>query len=47
MFTVKQLMHTKDSSSIFSVLPTDTVIHALQVMADKNVGAVLVEGLLS
>ena len=42
MFNVKQLMQTKGSSSIFSVSPADTVFRALQVMADKNVGAVLV-----
>ena len=42
MLTVKQLTQTKGSSSIFSVSPADTVFRALQVMADKNVGAVLV-----
>ncbi len=42
MFTVKQLVKTKASNAIFSVAPSDTVFQALQVMADKNVGAVLV-----
>jgi CBS domain-containing protein len=42
MFTVKQLVQTKDSDVIFSVAPADTVFRALEVMADKNIGAVLV-----
>jgi CBS domain-containing protein len=42
MFTVKQLVQTKENDTIFSVAPADTVFRALQVMADKNVGAVLV-----
>jgi CBS domain-containing protein len=42
MFTVKQLLQIKKSDTVFSVSPADTVFRALQVMADNNVGAVLV-----
>jgi CBS domain-containing protein len=42
MFTVRQLVQAKENDVIFSVAPADTVYRALQVMADKNIGAVLV-----
>jgi CBS domain-containing protein len=42
MFTVKQLLKIKEIDEVFSVSPTDTVFQALQVLAEKNVGAVLV-----
>jgi CBS domain-containing protein len=41
MQTVNQLLHVK-GSQIFSVLPTDSVLHAIELMATRNVGALLV-----
>ncbi|MEZ5831004.1 MAG: CBS domain-containing protein [Dongiaceae bacterium] len=41
MTTVQQILDTK-GSDVHAVRPTDTVLHALQVMESKNVGAVLV-----
>jgi len=41
MRTVKELLHDK-GCSIWSVAPEDSVLDALKLMADKNVGAVLV-----
>ncbi len=41
MFTVKQLLQTK-GSNIWSIAPQASVYEALQMMADKNVGALLV-----
>jgi CBS domain-containing protein len=41
MQTVDQLLHVK-GSQIFSVLPTDSVLHAIEIMATRNVGALLV-----
>ena len=40
MRTVRQVL--RDKPAIFSVRPDDTVYHALQIMAERNVGAVLV-----
>jgi CBS domain-containing protein len=42
MITVKMLMDSKPDASMYSVGPTDTVYHALEVMAQANIGAVLV-----
>lgn len=42
MITVKQLMQAKAEAGNHVVAPNDTVYHALEVMAEKNVGAVLV-----
>lgn len=42
MITVRELMKVKGSDKSISVAPTDTVYRALQVMAEKNVGAVVV-----
>ncbi len=39
--TVGQLLDAK-GGSVWSITPTDTVYHALQVLADKNVGALVV-----
>ncbi len=41
MITVNQLLHTK-GTEVWCVAPDDTVLTALQRMADKNIGAVLV-----
>ncbi len=41
MNTVKQLLQTK-GSNIWSIVPQASVYEALQMMADKNVGALLV-----
>jgi CBS domain-containing protein len=38
--TVRNMLRGK--SSVYSVGPDDTVYHALRLMADKNIGAVLV-----
>lgn len=38
--TVRHMLRGKPA--IFSVKPDDTVLHALRLMADKNIGAVLV-----
>jgi CBS domain-containing protein len=42
MITVKMLMDSKKDTAMYSVSPTDTVYHALEVMAQANIGAVLV-----
>lgn len=42
MITVKDLLKRRGSSSSVSVSPTDTVYRALQLMAENNVGAVLI-----
>lgn len=42
MSTVRKLLQEKGESQIASVAATDTVFHALEVMAEKNTGAVLV-----
>ena len=42
MITGKMLMNVKKDTAIYSVSPTDTVYHALEVMAQANIGAVLV-----
>lgn len=39
--TVRGLLDTKQGE-VWSVKPDDSVLHALRVMADKNIGAVLV-----
>jgi len=41
MQTVNQLLRVK-GSQIFSVAPTDSVLHAIEVMADRHIGALLV-----
>jgi len=42
MFTVHQLMQEKGGEETFSVNPRATVYEALQMMADKNTGAVMI-----
>ncbi len=41
MTTVREILKSK-GDAVWSVAPTDTVLHALGVMAEHNVGAVLV-----
>lgn len=42
MISVKRLLEGKKMSHIISLRPENTVIEALQVMSDKNVGAIMV-----
>ena len=42
MRTVRDVLRVK-GSSVCSVKPEDTVYHALEVMAEKNIGAVIVK----
>jgi CBS domain-containing protein len=42
MPTVKDLLNTKGKQEVFSIAATETVYHALQVMAEKNIGALMV-----
>lgn len=42
MITVRQLMDMRSDNTAWSVTPKDSVYKALELMADKNVGAVLV-----
>jgi CBS domain-containing protein len=44
MFTIEDLIREKGDSGIYSILPDATVYEALKLMADKNLGAVLVIG---
>ena len=39
---IRQILQGKPQNAIFSVTSADTVYDALQLMADKNIGAVLV-----
>ncbi|MGO9425622.1 MAG: CBS domain-containing protein [Steroidobacteraceae bacterium] len=41
MQTVGQLLHVK-GGQIFSVAPTDSVLRAIEIMADRHIGALLV-----
>lgn len=42
MVTVKQLLQAKRDSETYSISPDASVFEALQLMAEKNVGAVMV-----
>lgn len=42
MVTVKQLLQAKSDSETYSISPEASVFEALQLMAEKNVGAVMV-----
>jgi len=42
MITVKDLIKKSGGSSTVTVTPTDTVYHALQLMAENDVGAVMI-----
>lgn len=53
MHTLQQILNQKDVNDIWSTTPTATVFEAIQVMADKRAGALLVmdgtklEGIIS
>ena len=53
MHTLQHILNQKQTNEIWSVLPTNTVFEAIQVMADKRAGALLVmdgvklEGIIS
>lgn len=42
MHTLQQILNQKETNDIWSVIPTATVFEAIQVMADKRAGALLV-----
>jgi CBS domain-containing protein len=42
MTTVKQLISVKSDSTNYAVAGTDTVLKALDIMADANIGAIMV-----
>ena len=42
MTTVAEILRTKGNSTIYSVSPSDTMLAALQLMAEKSIGALLV-----
>ena len=42
MTTVRDLMNAKENKETYAVSATETVYHAIEVMADANIGAVLV-----
>tara|TARA_B110000261_G_C13024015_1_gene333344 strand:+ start:141 stop:572 length:432 start_codon:yes stop_codon:yes gene_type:complete len=42
MHTLQQILKQKENDDIWSVPPTNTVFEAIQVMADKRAGALLV-----
>lgn len=42
MTTVAEILKSKSSSTVHCVRPEDSVLHALQLMADKGIGALLV-----
>ena len=42
MLTVRQLLSGKPQNTVYSVRPDQMVIEALDLMAGKNIGAVLV-----
>lgn len=42
MHTVQQILNQKQSELVWSVAPDDTVFSAIQLMADKHIGALLV-----
>jgi CBS domain-containing protein len=42
MITIRQLMDMRSDNTMWSVSPGDSVYKALELMAEKNVGAVLV-----
>jgi len=53
MATARDLLRSKIGKEVYSVSPDDTILEALKLMADRNVGAVLVivggkvEGIIS
>ena len=42
MTTVAEILRAKGNSTIYSVSPSDTMLAALQLMAEKSIGALLV-----
>lgn len=42
MTTVAEILRSKSSAQIYSVAPSDTILSALRLMADKGIGALLV-----
>ena len=42
MTTVAEIIKSKSEAKVYSVTPTDTVLTALKLMADKHIGALLV-----
>ncbi|MDQ3017512.1 MAG: CBS domain-containing protein, partial [Bacteroidota bacterium] len=42
MISVKRLLEGKNVNQIFYLHPDNTVIEALELMADKNIGAIMV-----
>jgi CBS domain-containing protein len=42
MLTVKQMLASKPSNKIWAMHPEQTVIEALELMAEKNIGAVMI-----
>lgn len=42
MHTLQQILNRKETNDIWSVAPTATVFEAIQIMADKRAGALLV-----
>ena len=42
MATVAEILRSKIGSEVYRVAPTDSVLHALRMMADKEVGALMV-----
>ncbi|MNZ84980.1 inosine 5'-monophosphate dehydrogenase [compost metagenome] len=42
MKTVAQMLHAKPNQDIYTITPTATVLQALQLMAEKNIGALIV-----
>lgn len=42
MKTVAQMLRAKPNQDIYTVAPTTTVLQALQLMAEKNIGALVV-----
>lgn len=44
MYTIRQILQERSDTEAWSVSPQDTVLKALQVMSEKNIGAVIVVG---
>ena len=42
MATVAEILRSKSGSEVYRVAPTDSVLHALRLMADKEIGALMV-----
>ncbi len=42
MTTVAEILKTKSEAQVYGVAPSDSVLKALQLMADKHIGALLV-----